>query len=89
MMKYKFAMKMLTPQSKMHVVFSGSSVTAGHDNFQNESYAGVYERRMRGPLEALGVEFEFHNTAMGGQGCYPQNLCYESQVHCSTILLSV
>ena len=70
---------MLEGNKEFLVVFAGSSVTAGHDNFLNESYAQVYERRMRAPLEALGIEFKMHNIAMGGQGCYPQNLCYESQ----------
>lgn len=92
---------MLEGGQKFLAVFAGSSVTAGHDNFLNESYPEVYERRMRAPLEALGIEFEMHNIAMvgglcvcvvngvlwfrlirsvqGGQGCFPQNLCYESQ----------
>jgi hypothetical protein len=78
-MKYKYALKMLQPNPEYLMVFGGSSVTAGHDNFLNESYPEVYERRMRGPLEALGMTFKMHNIAMGGQGCFPQNLCYESQ----------
>ena len=77
-MKYKFALKMLERKEYL-VVFAGSSVTAGHDNFLNESYPEVYERRMRPALEALGIPFKMHNIAMGGQGCYPQNLCYETQ----------
>ena len=64
MLKYKFALKMLEGDKKFLAVFAGSSVTAGHDNFLNESYPEVYERRMRGPLEALGIEFEMHNIAM-------------------------
>jgi len=63
-MKFKFALKILEGNQKFVAVFAGSSVTAGHDNFLNESYPEVYERRMREPLEALGIEFEMRNIAM-------------------------
>ncbi len=77
-MKFKYAEKMLKGESYF-MTFSGSSVTAGHDNFLNESYPQVYERRMKGPLQALGIELIMHNIAMGSQGCFPSNLCYDGQ----------
>jgi hypothetical protein len=57
LLKYKYAHKILTGEDFM-CIFAGSSVTAGHDNFLNESYPMVYERRMAGPLRALGIELK-------------------------------
>jgi hypothetical protein len=59
LLKYKYALKMLTGEDFM-CIFAGSSVTAGHDNFLNESYPMVYERRMAGPLRALGIDLKVH-----------------------------
>lgn len=53
-------------EQEFFTIFAGSSVTAGHDNYLNESYPEVYERRMRPALEALGIKFTMHNIAMVG-----------------------
>ena len=65
MYKYKFATKMLMGNGTMRVIFGGSSVTAGHDNFLWQAYPQVYERRLRPAFEALGINFEVRNIAMG------------------------
>ena len=57
MLKYKYALKMLLHEDFLFI-FGGSSVTAGHDNYLNESYPQVYERRMKGPLQALGINLK-------------------------------
>jgi hypothetical protein len=77
--KYKYATKILRGGQKFHFIFGGSSVTAGHDNFLNQSYPYVFERRLRPAMEALGLEFEVRNIAMGAMGCFPEDLCYEPQ----------
>ena len=61
----------------MHALISVNS--AGHDNFLWQAYPQVYERRLRPAFEALGIVFEVRNIAMGAMGCYPEDLCYESQ----------
>jgi hypothetical protein len=60
-------------------IFGGSSVTSGHDNYYNQSYPSVFERRMRPVFEALGVELRVRNIAMGSTGCDPYNACYQPQ----------
>jgi hypothetical protein len=60
-------------------VFGGSSVTSGHDNYYNQSYPSVFDRRMRPVFEALGIELRVRNIAMGSTGCDPYNACYGPQ----------
>lgn len=62
-MKYKYALKMLTGEDFL-CIFAGSSVTAGHDSFLNESYPMVYERRMAGPLRSLGIHLKVANAGI-------------------------
>ena len=77
-MKYKFAVKILQPNSSFLMTFGGSSVTAGHDNYYNQSYPFVLERRLKPIFKALGVNLLVHNIAMGANGCRPSNYCYET-----------
>jgi hypothetical protein len=60
------------------MVFGGSSVTAGHDNYFKESWPLVYERRMKPIFNAMGVRLRVHNIAQGANNCLPSNFCYES-----------
>ena len=53
-LKYKFAKKIVdsinnkySNSSAFFMIFGGSSVTAGHDNYFNQSYPLVFERRMK------------------------------------------
>ena len=59
-------------------VFGGSSVTAGHDNYYNQSYPKVFEKRLRPVFDALGVDLAVRNIAVGSLGCEPYNACYET-----------
>jgi hypothetical protein len=63
--KYKFAKKIVGEDPTFVMVFGGSSVTAGHDNYYNQSYPFVVERRLGDILGALGVELTVHNIAQG------------------------
>ncbi len=63
---------------KFLMIFGGSSVTAGHDNYYNQSYPFVAERRMKRALKALGVELVVRNIAQGANNCRPSTYCYES-----------
>ncbi len=78
-LKYKFALKILNLNSTFLMVFGGSSVTAGHDNFYSQAYPFVIERRMKPIFAALGVDLLIHNIAMGANQCRPYNYCYEAQ----------
>jgi len=44
----------------------GHSSSAGHGNFFHESYTAVMERSAKGVFEAVGLELEARNYAMGG-----------------------
>lgn len=80
-LKYKFAIKMLAngiENTTFLMIFGGSSVTAGHDNFYNQSWPFVFERRMKPLFEAVGVTLKVHNIAQGANNCRPSNLCYEA-----------
>lgn len=78
MMKYKFLMKILGTDKEFLLVFGGSSVTAGHDNYYTQSYPFILDKRMSPILSTLGVEMHTHNIAQGANNCSPYQLCYES-----------
>jgi len=60
------------------MIFGGSSVGAGHDNYHNQSFAFVCERRMRPTFEALNVPLLVRNIAHGQNPCRPFDLCYNA-----------
>ena len=80
-LKFKFCEKIVTQQidnRRFLMLFGGSSVTAGHDNYFHESYPIVFERRMSAAFEALNVKLIVHNIAQGSNDCYPYNFCYNA-----------
>lgn len=62
--KFKMAKKILGKEQFL-MTFGGSSVTAGHDNYHNQSYPAVVNRRLSPILEALDVELVVRNIAQG------------------------
>jgi hypothetical protein len=70
MYKFKFIKAIVTAQASLspslsHVTlpkfvvgFSGSSVTAGHDNFESEAYPAVFENVLRPIFLKLGIDLE-------------------------------
>ena len=84
-LKFKIATKYLksllkqgTDDTSFLMIFGGSSVTASHDNYLNQSLSSVCDRRMRGSFDALGLPFKVHNIAHGNNPCRPSNLCYNA-----------
>lgn len=77
-LKYKFAQKMVSKNASFLMTFGGSSVTAGHDNFFNQSYPLVFHKRMHKIFESLGIELVVNNIAQGANNCIPYTHCYES-----------
>jgi hypothetical protein len=75
--KHKYIQKLLTARDKLVspsqtlsdpeflMIFGGSSVTAGHDNYFNQSYPSIVERRMRPIFEELGIRLTVRNIAQG------------------------
>ena len=62
-LKYKFAYKIINTKisstndtaSTFFMIFGGSSVTAGHDNYFNQSYPLVFERRMKPIFDGINI----------------------------------
>jgi hypothetical protein len=77
-MKYKLAKKALDGNQTFLMIFGGSSVTAGHDSFFNQSYPSIFESRMSALFSALGIQLVVHNIAQAANNCNPSDLCYES-----------
>jgi hypothetical protein len=78
LIKYRVAKKVLQGAQSYVMIFGGSSVTAGHDNYYNQSYPFVYERRMKEAFAAMGIKLEVRNIAQGASNCRPSNYCYEA-----------
>jgi hypothetical protein len=77
-LKMKLASKMLTPNSTFLMTFSGSSVTAGHDNHYNQSYPYIVKKRLGDIFSSVGIDLQVHDIALGANACSPYVLCYES-----------
>eukprot|EP01041_Mallomonas_annulata_P007212 gene7212-14708_t len=75
-LKNKFALKILSQDSKFLMIFGGSSVTAGHDNLLNQSYPFVIERYLSPIFKELGIELIVRNIAQGANQCRPYEFCY-------------
>lgn len=77
--KYKIAKKIVDGNNSSYLmIFGGSSVTAGHDNYYEQSHPFVFERRVSAAFEALGVKLIVRNIAQGANNCRPFDYCYES-----------
>ena len=80
--KYKIAKKYVKSllkkanEAQFLMIFGGSSCTASHDNYYNQSFPFVCERRMKSAFDALNVPLVVHNIAHGQNPCRPSNLCY-------------
>jgi hypothetical protein len=62
------------------VGFSGSSVTAGHDNFYNESYPEVFRRTLAPVFATMGVPLTVRNQALGNNPCFPYDACVKTHL---------
>lgn len=57
------------------ISFTGSSVTAGHDSFFNQSYPIVTSDWMKPAFAAAGVDLVVRNVAFGNNPCMPYDPC--------------
>jgi len=72
--KRKF-LKAIITQGNFTITTLGTSVSAGHDNFYNESHPFVIQREMEQLLATAGVTLRSLNHAMGNQPVMPMSLC--------------
>ena len=57
---------------------SGTSVTAGHDNYFNQAYPAIWEQRMLKSFEASGLNLTIRNHAMGNNPANPAAICLDA-----------
>ena len=76
--KYKLAKKAVAGNQEFFMLFTGSSVTAGHDHYYNQSYPLIVQKRMTSLMSALGIQLVVRNIAQGANPCNPYHLCYEA-----------
>ncbi|KAG5183371.1 hypothetical protein JKP88DRAFT_185973, partial [Tribonema minus] len=67
-------------QRSFRVAFTGTSVTAGHDNLESQSYPMQFESIMAPIFEHSGVNFTATNSAMGNNDIVPYLWCLEAHV---------
>eukprot|EP00598_Pedospumella_elongata_P005182 CAMPEP_0184974064 /NCGR_PEP_ID=MMETSP1098-20130426/5635_1 /TAXON_ID=89044 /ORGANISM="Spumella elongata, Strain CCAP 955/1" /LENGTH=444 /DNA_ID=CAMNT_0027496585 /DNA_START=51 /DNA_END=1382 /DNA_ORIENTATION=+ len=81
LMKLKFQKKILAALSnpaektKFVISFTGSSVTAGHDSFFNASTPVVAGTYLTSAFEAIGIDLDSRNVALGNNPCTPYDVC--------------
>jgi len=69
-LRQKLAQRMKSRQPFVFATF-GSSVSAGHDNFPNQSWPFQLERILKPTFQALDFDIEVRQRAMGGYGETP------------------
>lgn len=62
------------------ISFSGSSITAGHDNYAYEAYPNVFYETLLPIMNLLSVPFLVRNQALGNNPCYPYDLCVKTHM---------
>lgn len=64
--------------NKFVVSFLGSSVTAGHDSQFSKAFSEVTRGIMKPAFDAIDVELEVINGAMGNNPCMPYDVCVKT-----------
>ena len=77
----KFQRLLLQAHEKSFVMgITGSSVTAGHDNFFNESYPAVIETALSPIFKLMNITLVVRNAALGNNPCLPYDACISNHV---------
>ena len=83
-LKVKFQSKILDglqrPEggTKFIMTFTGSSVTAGHDSYFNQSFSELTGHVMNEALSVFHIETVSRNAALGNNPCLPYDVCVKS-----------
>ena len=78
MIKYKIALRALQGNQTYFMLFGGSSVTAGHDNYFSDSFPMIVQKRMQPLFDTLGIDLTVRNIAQGNNPCEPYGFAYEA-----------
>lgn len=84
-LKYKIATKLFRPDSRIDMIFTGSSVTAGYDNYYNQSYPIIFEKTVRRTFDYLGLPLHVANIAQHRINCKLHTYCIHSIVNTKSI----
>lgn len=76
--KFKILRKMMTLGSNFTMVFGGTGVTAGYDNFLHQSYPMLVEKRLNPIFKALGINLIVRNIGQIHVDCRLGNYCFEA-----------
>lgn len=76
----KLVRKLLSNDKKFVISFSGTSVTAGHDNLFKESYPIVFGDLITKAYQDAGLEVVARNHGMGNNPPIPAFLCVGAQL---------
>jgi hypothetical protein len=60
------------------IAFGGYSVTAGRGNYFSQSYPFVMQTKLEPILDALNIDLEVRNAAIGGASSFPYGWCLEN-----------
>ena len=71
-------MKKLLKQAPLNIVFTGTSVTAGHDNYFNQSYPSILSDILKPIFEKVSIDLSVSNVAMGNNPTVPYGYCTEA-----------
>jgi len=74
----------LKKRSRFVVAIQGTSVTAGHDNYFNQSYPLVLQRVAKDAFAAIGLDLVVRNHAMGNNPTIPASFCVLTQLGSDT-----
>lgn len=74
-LKLKLATSLRGGQEFFTASFTGSSVTAGHDNQFAQSYPMLIGNILRPVFAAVHVNVTIRNVAMGNNPCMPYDIC--------------
>ena len=58
-------------RGRLTIAALGDSITAGHDNFYNQSWVPQLRGLLAAPLQEVGIELVVENFAVGNMGEYP------------------
>lgn len=83
--KFKFVQMLVSRENGANDVefvvgFSGSSVTASHDNFFHEGFPSIFNTTMRHVFEIAGIALTVRNHALGNNPCCPYDNCIETHL---------
>ncbi len=70
----------MNKNSSFIISFSGSSITAGHDNYIYEAYPNVFYETLLPIMNLLSLPFSVRNQALGNNPCYPYDLCVNTHM---------